>query len=274
MRLLATIAALALCIAPAARAQSPSEPSLAFTISGGMSQGGPLWTIDRQPLSAPGGPPPAFDTVTIGRKLRNGVSASLAVSLYRSPRFGINAEVGYFGVGSEQRCSGPPQYAPDSLNINQQACERGNGQHVATSLVAFLAGGTYRFLPGSRVQPFVRANAGLAFLSNAFVETSGLVAYPQCSPVSNVCLYNMIAEKNRPSMTWVVSLAGGFSAWLGAGYRIRMEARDLMTSLPVVNSTTMTPTGLVAEGRMTVKHVPVYMIGLDVLLESRHPRRY
>jgi len=80
-----------------ARGQSPSEPSLAFTISAGMSTGQKLWSIDNQTLIVSGGQG-ATDSVGLARSIRPGIAASLGLSYYRSPHWGLNAEIAYFGL--------------------------------------------------------------------------------------------------------------------------------------------------------------------------------
>ncbi len=275
MRTFATVAVLAVLAAPAARAQSADEPSLAFTISAGLSTGQKLWNVDNQPLLAPAG---AYDTVRLGRRLVPGLTASLGMSLFRSPHWGLNAEIGYFGVGSEQLCIGPAVYANDSLNLNRQGCENANGRHAASSAIGFLVGGVHQFLDSSSAwHPYIRANAGVGLLGASFVETNSLVHGPQCagiSPSDNICPYTILSERKKRSATFLVSLAGGFTVNFGQGYRIRMEGRDLIMQIPRVTGPADPTTGNIADAKLVVKHVPSFTIGLDVLLERRRTRRY
>ena len=275
MRPIAATLALGLLASPLA-AQSREDPSLAFTISGGMSAGGDLWRIDRQPLAAPG---TAQDTVGLARRLRPGIAASLGMSFFRSPHVGLNFEVAYFGLGSEQTCEPPAAgFVPNpdnSESINSKACTNAHGQHTASGAIGFLAGGTYRFLDPQKVQAYVRVNAGVALLSNSFVQTVGLVHDTACVSADNICPYQILSERNRQSATWLVSLAGGFSYYLGPGYRVRMEGRDLLLTLPIAAGPAVPgSTGNFPPIKHVVKHIPVFMIGFDVLLERRHTRRY
>lgn len=280
MRLFVGIMALAL-VAPAwSHAQSASEPSLAFTISGGLTTGGILWNLDNQAILAPGGPPAQFDTMRLGRRMVPGITASLAVSYFRSPHWGLNAEVGYFGVGSEQQCTGPAVYKPDSENLNRQGCDRANGRHTSTSVIGFLVGGTYRFFPTAAVQPYLRGNVGLGLLGNSFVETLGIVQHSSCLPIASdgICPYVLLSERNKPGATLLVSLAGGFAYQLGPGYRVRMEFRDMVMTLPEVTGPAPNPGSLNNDNfpptRNVVRHIPLLTIGFDVLLEQRRTRRY
>jgi hypothetical protein len=272
LRPFASVLLLAVFVAPAARAQSADEPSLAFTISGGLTAGGKLWRIDAQPLLAPGGQ----DTVGLARRLLPGIAASLGISLFRSPHLGINGEVGYFSLAGEQGCTPPASgFLADTVHTNEQGCTTANGLHKATSVIAFLGGLTYRPSGTAHVQPFLRANAGLALLNNSFIETIGVVHAQKCNTNDNLCVYELLSEKHKTSASWVVSLAGGVSFDLGPGYRVRMEGRDLIVSIPTVTGPGV-PSGTFnyPQAARVVRHVPVFMIGFDVLLEQRHTRRY
>jgi hypothetical protein len=274
LRLFVVGTAALLLVTTSARAQSQSEPSLAFTIAAGLTSGGHLWSIDNQPLPVSGSPDTDF--VGLGRRIRPGLAASLAISFYRSPHFGLNGEIAYVGLGTEQQCRDPAAgYKPDTENTNRQACHTANGLHDASSAISFLAGVTYRILDQTKVQPYVRVNAGLGLLGNSFVETAGYVQVSQCVSADNVCSYPLLLERKRAAASWVASLAAGFAFYLSEGYRVRMEGRDLIMTLPVVQGPAPnTPGGNIAVTRRTIRHTPVFMIGLDVLLERRHTRRY
>jgi hypothetical protein len=274
LRIFSTVAVLAFIVAPAASAQSSAEPSMSFTVSGGLTTGQNLWNLDRHLLAAPGA---TYDTVRLGRRLTPGLAASLAVSLFRSPHWGLNAEVGYFGLSSEQRCTGPLVYQPDSENLTKKGCDNANGRHSASSVIGFMAGGVYQFLDSSRIQPYIRATAGFGLLGASFVETLAIVNHSSCQPIAsdNICPYPLLTERRKTSSTWLVSVAGGLVMQLGPGYRIRMEGRDLILQLPVVRETA-TPTSNLgpSDSRSVIKHVPIFMIGFDVMLERRRSRRY
>ncbi len=251
---------------------SPQEPHLVFSISAGMSAGAHLWTLPGhlQPVAGTNIP----DTMTIGREMRPGIVAGLAASYYTSPHFGWTGEVTYFGLASEQRCAGPATYQPDADNINQQACDRAQGVHLATSVVGFLGGATYRFFPDSRVEPFVRAVAGLGLLGNSYIQTTGVVNSTQCQTSDNFCNWPLGRDDKPGQFTFVAALSAGFTFALSPAYKVRFEGRDVITSLPVATgdgpSTDLT---LLSQGRV-IRHNPVFTIGLDIVLERRHARRY
>lgn len=262
---------LAVLVRPAvARAQSSEEPTLAFTISGGLSTGSDLWQINKQVLRAPSG---AQDTATVARRLRPGITAALGVTYYRSPHFGLNAEIAYYGLGTEQSCNGPATFSDP---FNQEVCDGANGEHISSSVVAFQAGGIWHAGNPAHATPYLRADLGLGFLENTFVETEALIADTQCNTVDNTCIVKIITERNPRTFTWTVSLAAGLALPVGTGYRFRMEARDLLTALPVIDQPALIGVNSqpVSASHMKVKSIPIITFGLDVLLERSHSRRY
>ena len=268
-RLLSALAVLLILGAPRADAQSREEPNLIFSINFGLTTGKELWTIPRQPLIAPAG---AEDTVALGRRLRPGLTGIVSATLFRSPRLGYTAEVGYYGLASEQRCAGPAAWAPDSNDVNQQGCERAHGKHLATSVVGFQAGLHYRLLQTGRFQAFLRGTGGLGLIGNSYVQTSGLVVVPpNCTP--SPCDLRLVDEADRRSLTWIASLTAGFSVSVAPGYRLKMELRDIITSVPVATGPAAANSAIAPTGSRTV-HVPTFMFGLDLVFERRHARRY
>jgi hypothetical protein len=261
---------LLLAAVPDAHAQSSDEPQLVFTIYGGLGTGPNLWSATRI-VDAQGGPPPPQDTLRLERWLRPGVIAGLTTAYYRSPHFGWILDIGYFGLATEQRCLGPTTYKDTVLT--KQVCPTANGEHIATGVVGFMVGATYRFAPTSAVQPFVRATAGLGLIDGNFIQTTGrFVSAP--AGCQTGCYVGLLNDSTSRTVTWIANLATGLSVELSPGYRVRFEARDIITSLPVVTasgpllSADNPPTG------WTTKHVPSFLVGLDIVLERRHARRY
>ena len=255
-----------LLLAPVALpAQTRSEPNLVFSFSLGLTTGKELWRVSRQPLAVPGSA--AFDTVDAGRQLRPGLTATLSASLHTSPRFAWTAEIGYYGIGSEQRCVGPATWNPDPDDTNEQVCTSAHGQHRATSVVGFQAGALYRLAPAGRVSPFLRGTAGLGLVGNSFVGTTGCF--------QSVCGYPMISADNDISATWIATLTGGIVINVAPAYRLRMEMRDVVTSLPEVTGPAVFGSGThVAPTARRIVHIPTFMVGLDLVFERRHTRRY
>ncbi|HEY2804284.1 MAG TPA: hypothetical protein VGI92_00340 [Gemmatimonadales bacterium] len=257
-------------LAGALSAQSRDQPSLAFTISGGLNAGGDLWQVDKQVLRSTTG---GQDTATVNRRLRPGLTATLGMSYFQSPHFGWNAEIAFYGLGTEQDCRGPAVY---SDAFNQKVCTSASGGHIGSNLISFQGGGTWRLGDPDKVTPYVRANLGVAFIGNSFVETSTFIQDPACTTADNVCEVKIITERNPRTFTWTTSLAIGVSMPIGSGYRFRMEGRDLITALPVIDSPALIGVNSqpVSDSHMKLKNIPIFTFGFDVLLERSHARRY
>ena len=269
--------ALGACLALPARAQTAEQPNLIFTISGGLLTGGSLWSIPRQlAFVQQSGTGDLWDTVSLGRKLRSGFSATLTATYFQSPHLGYSLEAGFFGLESVASCAPIGQFIQTADNQNTQACHYVQGQNLRGDAVGLLAGLVYRFTT-SGIQPYIRAAGGGAILGSSYVEAAApvLVAGGTTSTVY------FLADQNHKELTWMVSLGVGVMLPLAPGYQLRVEARELIVPLPYPTGPA-TDTGSVANSgalpqppiAMKVVRVPTLMVGLDVVLERRRGRRY
>lgn len=278
MKLAAILLLLGCVAAPSlARAQSAEEPSLAFTISAGVNAGSDLWQINKQVLRNHDTLGNLYqDTATITRRLRPGISAMLGVTYQRSPHLGLHAEIAYYGLGTEQDCRGPAIYQADSAQFNKAVCDATKGQHIGSNIIDFQVGALYRVVSGQRVSPYFRAAIGAGFLGNSFVETTAFVASTRCGTIDELCEVKIITERNSHTFTYSGLLAFGLSIPMGTGYRFNFEGRDLVTALPVIDKPALIGFSgqPVSQSHLAVKNVPIFVFGLDVLLERTHPRRY
>lgn len=261
-------------LAVSAAAQSRQDPQLIFSIGAGLAAGsGELWSLSEQGVTVVGGT--GFDTLGLARWMRPGVVAALSATYHRSRHLGLTAEAGYFGIATEERCTPPAGgYKTDSENKNAQACSSAQGNHVPTSVVGFQVGFTYRFSAGGRYEPYVRASGGMGFLANSFVRTDGGIRAPlACSQTGGVCQWPLMEGESTSEQAIIGTLAVGSSVTFAPGYRFRFEVRDLIVSLPLPSGPANPATGIAPVGS-TMKHIPVFTAGLDVVLERRRGRRY
>jgi hypothetical protein len=272
----AVIAAVAVALSAAPSfAQTREAPNFILSINGGVTTSGQLWSVPRQlVLSSPPGGGGGYDTVRLSRALQSGIVGTVLATLHRSPNLGYVAEIGYFGVASEGRCTmiGPSNL--DGENKNGQACTAVEGASYRTSVVGFQGGLTYRLVPRGALSPYARATAGIGALGNSYIETSGIAIAPT---TCGVCNWPLLYESKRKTLTWVATLAAGLTWRAGPGYQLRLEARDLIVALPIVSDSTgqgaPNPFPTARTGTLT-RHVFVFTAGLDVVLERRHRRRY
>jgi hypothetical protein len=273
VRRAALAASLLVVPAGAVRAQSPENPLLVLTVTGGWTTGGQLWRIPRQEAAVVGG---ALDTVALERRFGTGLVVGVGATLFRSPHIGYSAELTFLGISTESRCAPPGQWAGDSLHINEQACNDIQGRIIRTSAAVVQLGLTWRPLATGRVQPYLRGVAGPAYLGGSFVETTGTVRVPADSGQSPIRVRTLLGDPNRRRLTWVATLSVGVTLAMGPGAQLRFEARDVMTSLPVATGPGSPLTlGSPASTGSKFLHLPSFAVGLDIVLEqSRRPRRY
>ncbi len=270
-----------LAVAPAAaRAQTPEHTNLVLTIQGGIIGGADLRHIPRQILpSALSG---FKDTVQLGRRLTSGVAALVSATYFKSPNLGYYAEVGYFGISSEGACAGVGAFTADSSPNaevpppNQKACEAINGGTVPTSMVALQAGLVYRLVPNAGVSPYARATVGVGALSNSFIEESAYITSASACQAfgTTQCLYTLLRDPREPSYTWVGTLAIGNVIQISPAYNARIEVRDLITSLPIATDSGTVSGQPTAKTGWRTRHMFGLTIGLDIVLERSHRRRY
>jgi hypothetical protein len=262
--------------------QAPFESQLIFSIAGGVSSaGGQLWDVQHQPIYVIGSSAPAeFDSVGLARFLRPGIAVSLGATLMRSRHVGFTAEVAYFDLASEERCTAPAAFKPDppaNENLNAQACSNAQGLHVPTSVIGIQLGAAWRFVSEGRVHPYVRGSVGVGLLGNSYVLTNGNVVAPtNCSASNSICTLTLLDGESTPEMGLIGTLAAGASIMISPGYRFRFEARDLIAELPTPQhaappSANGVPVAPVSD---VLRHIPVFTVGLDVVLERRRGRRY
>jgi hypothetical protein len=257
-----------------ATAQTGERPLLVIAMTGGFLTGGTLWQLDRQLAAVGSG---EIDSLALGRVFRTGFLAGVGATLFRSPHFGLAAEVAYLGLATESRCAPLGPYAFDSQHINEQACLSAQGDRLPTNAAALQAGVAWRAVPGARVQPYLRAIGGLALLGGSFVETGGLVAVPTADTTRpSVVSRIFLTERSRRELTWIATLSAGVMFELSPGYQLRFEARDILIGLPEVTGPAPIGGALpVAQARDRTVHLPAFAVSLDLILEPlRHPRRY
>jgi hypothetical protein len=272
-------AALAAVGATAVRAQTQEQPNLILTISAGYLTGGELWTIDRQLAPVATVATSGWDTLRLGRRIRPGLAATLGATYFPSSHLGYTAEAGFFGIGTEAACAPVGPYAPDPPDFkNQQACQFLQGENIRGNVVGFLGGLIWRFTTRGN-QPYVRAAVGAGILGNSYVETFAPIVYHLTADTVAEANLIFLTDSSQGRLTWMASLGAGATLPLAPGYQLRVEVRDLITSLPVATGAAR-DTAAILRGNPApptswkVVHVPTITVGLDIVLEKRRGRRY
>lgn len=270
-----------LALAPALEAQSPDHPNLVLSIQGGlMADGGNLWAIRQlESVQQPAPNGVGWDTLALGRRITAGLTALVSGTYFRSPRLGYTVEIGYLGFGGEGTCSVIGTYKTSTAaneQPNRLACEATDRSSFDNNVVALQAGVTYRLLPAAAVAPYARITAGVGALGNSYIDTSPtIVADSTCASfVGHSCPYTLLNDPHRASITWVATLAIGNTFQLSPAYNIRLEVRDNIASLPFASDSGTVGGTPTPRSGWRLRHAFGLTVGLDVVLEHSHRRRY
>ena len=201
----------------------------------------------------------------------------MTASLFRSPHVAYTVAIDFLGLSTESRCAGPTQWVAFSDNLNQKACASIQGATLRTSAVAVQGGLTWRPIATGRVQPYLQAIGGIAYLAGSFVETSAVVFNSSAdTSQSGFVTRSFLGDPSHRSLTWVTTLSGGFTVEMSQGTQIRFAARDVITDVPVATGPGNPLTiDVLAQTGSKVVHLFSFTVGLDIVLEhSRRPHRY
>ncbi len=268
------IAAVALAPAPLP-AQTPSAPHLYLSMFGGYRTGRHLWTLNDQPflVQTPIGPNPGqYDTLDLQHEVNPGFVIGAAGTYFPRPNLGFEGEIAFLGMGVESRCAIRQVDPPAMGDIDPELCTSLNGASSSLSAVSFSAGLVGRLRPDKATYPYVRAGVGVVARTRNTIELIGTFA----DTARNVLEEVIIVGDSFPNKTRAhLSFAAGLALSLGPASQLRLEARDIVTSLDRV-------TGLADASRGTLYpphagrslHSFAFIVAFDVILEKRRGRRY
>ena len=250
-----------LLAAPAASAQATNDESrLVVGIIGGWIGGSELWSTT-QPVFAIGNRTDQFRLV---RDMRANITMTGQLAYFPRPGFAWTGEISYIGLGTRDGC----KLIVDNNDVfNQQACAAIDGRDRAASAVTATGGILLRTSSRGDVQPYVRANVGVALVPRS---TTAMTAFFGEDDELALVIYG---EDNSRAAKPLGSLSFGLTTAPRAGYQLRMEMRGTAVQLPVV-------TGPAAFGSPDPERgskwtfLPSISVGLDIVLEKRRGRRY
>ncbi|HRP07945.1 MAG TPA: hypothetical protein PLL69_05600 [Gemmatimonadales bacterium] len=235
------------------------EARLVVGIIGGWIGGGHLWDVT-QPAYASLGQIDEFD---LSRSLRSNITMSGQVTYFPTPGFGWTGELSYLGLGAKDKCFLSVNH---SDNINNLACATINGANRSASAVSGAVGVVLRPASRSTVQPYLRANVGLALVPRSHTT---MAAFFGDDDDYAVIIYD---ENGSKAVKPIGALSLGISTAPRSGYQLRLEARASAVQLQVVDGPT--PLGVSEPNiRSQWKVLPSISAGLDIVLEKRRGRR-
>jgi len=269
-----TIAVVALAPAPLP-AQTPSAPHLYLSMFGGYRTGRHLWTLNDQPflVQTPIGPNPGqYDTLDLQHEVNPGFVIGAAGTYFPRPNLGFEGEIAFLGMGVESRCAIRQVDPPAMGDVDPELCTSLNGASSSLSAVSFSVGLVGRLRPDKATYPYVRAGVGVVARTRSTIELIGTFADTARNALEEV----IIVGDSFPNKTRAhLSFAAGLALSLGPASQLRLEARDIVTSLDRV-------TGLADASRGTLYpphagrslHSFAFIVAFDVILEKRRGRRY
>jgi hypothetical protein len=250
-----------LIAAPAASAQATNDESrLVVGIIGGWIGGSELWSTT-QPMFAIGN---QTDDFLLVRDLRGNITMSGQMTYFPSAGFGWTGEVSYIGLGTRDGCK---IQGGSSDPFNQAACAAIDTRDRAASAVAASAGIVLRASSRGDLQPYLRANVGIALVPRS---TTTMVSFFGEDDDQALVIYEEDESRAAKPMG---ALSFGLATSPRAGYQLRMEARATAVQLQVVNGPA--PQGSLTPDRGSKWSIlPSVSVGLDIVLEKRRGRRY
>jgi hypothetical protein len=248
-------------ITPAWSQATKDQARLIFTVSAGVVTGQDLWSIPAQPVQfiTP------TDTLAVGRRIRSNLAVGFLGTYFPRDNFGVAVEGALVGLGFEDSCR---QVSSSGATDVVTACQSIQGATKGATAVFLSTGPVFRINSRSLFSPYARANLGLVISSQSSLRTIGRFPTPQ--GFSDLVVYD---DDHDSRVAPAFALGGGFTAAVGSGYQLRMEARDNIVGVQRV--TAASPQArVVPPHKLVYKHLFSLTIGFDVVLERRRGRRY
>ncbi|MBI1967537.1 MAG: hypothetical protein HYS40_06075 [Gemmatimonadetes bacterium] len=256
-------------------AQLPPHHVLEFTISVGAVSGSSLWALERQVLCVwtyRNQCTDKDDTVRLSRTVRPGLVAGLQATYYPAPRVGLQVDASYLSLPFADACTGiffHPDPHPDTLNYNPDVCASVTTAGAAGGAVGIFVGAVVRGAPARRVNPYLRASAGIVSYSRSFVDVSGHFVRSD----RRTFLRPVLNDPDPTRSSASVVLGGGVTVGIGPAHRLRGEIRDVVTRVQrAVGPADRNGQGPTVRSRL--RHHLAVAAGLDVVLERKRPRRF
>ena len=154
------------------------------------------------------------------------------------------------------------------LGYNEQTCNDIARTGNSASTFVFSVGGVYRPVPSAKVQPYLRAQGGIATRSGSTVEVSGRFVDGQGTTFERL----VIADPDPGTLDPSASFGVGFMLPFAAGYQARLEFRDQLLFVSRITE----PANALAQAptERRLEHSLALSIMLDIVLEQRRGRRY
>jgi hypothetical protein len=233
-----------------------------LTLYGGAAGGHDLWSIGRQPVSYVAGQP---DTIGLDRAFSSALTLGTMFTLYSAGSFGVSVDLDYRSVTLDDTCAPVVPFQADTEERNRHLCDNISASANSGSAIGVAVAANFRMAAHAAVSPYVR---GGARFTNMTISTLALEAADTLGSTPRL----VIDDPSPRRSTIGFLLAGGITSALGPGYQFRLEIRDHIHTIAIVDGPA---NGLgVAPASNKLFHHPSLIVALDVVLEQRRGRRY
>lgn len=271
MRGLLGLALGALAAIPAA-AQTGPQTTLVITVSGGVHSGHALWEIARQPMAVLSAPA-SFDTLRVVRSVGSGFILGFSGTYFPSGLVGFHGEITFVDLPLGNSCDSiyaatAPPPDPNNDPRNFEVCGNLDGSSVSTSVFGFMGGVTLRPTARGFLIPYLRGSLGATVTSASSVAMEGYFVQG-----GQIYVQPIVVDDDPRLISLGATVAAGLTAPVGSGYQLRLEVRDDYFTLERATGPASTTTGVAPKEARYYHHWSL-LIGFDVVLERKRPRRY
>lgn len=260
--LLLLLAAAPLAAPPSLAAQKQGDQTrLVFTVTAGYAFGRDLWAVGSQPVFLE-----SLDLYSLQRDLKGTWTAELGATYFRNPNIGFTFDLSFIDIATEDSCT----LLSNSGSIDNVAtCASINGATSSALSTAISAGVILRAASRQVVSPYLRVQGGILLVSRSTTTLTGNFINADLEPVY-VPIY---PSEGSSSVSAQFALGAGVTIPISKAYHARIEGRATMFGLPVVTGPTDFQ-GIVPPTETKYLTQFSILIGVDLVLEKKHGRRY
>jgi len=237
------------------------QARLVFTFGGGAAFGRDLWAVGAQPIFLDG-----LDLYQLERNLSGTWTAELGVTYYRSPNLGFTFDLGFVDIATKDGCT----LLSNSGSIDsEEVCASINGATSSALSTSLAAGIILRAASRQVISPYLRVQGGVLLVSRSTTELTGAYINPDGAQV----LVPIYPTEGSSSVSGLLTIGAGVTIPIAKAYHLRLEGRANTFGLQVVDGPTdfqgvVPPTSTRYLTQFSI------LLGLDLVLEKKHGKRY
>ena len=247
--------------APLAAQKQGDQSRLVFTVTAGYAFGKDLWAVGSQPVVIGD-----LDLYQLDRNLNGTWAAELGATFYKGPNLGFTFDIGFIDIATEDSCN----LLSNSGSVDNAAtCGSINGAKSSALSTAFSAGVILRAMSRKPVSPYLRVQGGIMLVSRSTTSVTGNYINEELEPVY-VPIY---PSEGSSSVSAQFAVGAGVTIPISKAYHARIEGRATTFGLQVVTGPTDFQ-GIVPPTETRYLTQFSILIGIDLVLEKKHGRRY